>query len=126
MSFLEFEPLPEITDVDGLRLSKLPALFTPFSVPFLEEKPQNPIIQRLQTRTTHVQPRDVLPKELLLLSEQVADNGGLSHGEDIYDIWEEAAQSGWSNKVSFSVIELRTLNLLTVCRGTSLLGTHCG
>ncbi|KLO17438.1 hypothetical protein SCHPADRAFT_846666 [Schizopora paradoxa] len=93
MGFPEFEPLPEVTGADGLRLSKLPTLFTPFSVPFLEEKPQNPIIQRLQVRTTPPHPRDVLPKELLLLSEQLTENGGLSEEGELYDFWEEAARS---------------------------------
>jgi len=74
LALFDFEALPEVVDVDGSKLEVTSAL-TPFPVPFLEDKPQNPIIQRLQVRTTgsRVQSRHPQPKEILVLSEQLED-----------------------------------------------------
>ena len=84
----------------------LPSLGDGFKVPFLEEKPQNPIVQNLvknankgSQRThryflTH-RAHQTLPKELAILSERIVSVRELDalEGEDEENIWERAAQA---------------------------------
>ena len=84
----ELNSLPEVVDVDWSfpTASKLPKLISHFYVPRLEDKPQNPIIARLQDLEHHLDPfstQDVV-EELVVDNEEIVREDDKERDSDVW------------------------------------------
>ncbi|KAI5121959.1 hypothetical protein M0805_002030 [Coniferiporia weirii] len=87
------KPLTELNSHGLPELKRLPALCSPFLIPRLVDKPQNPIINTLQVDVHDriLKPIQALPEEILVISENVASLR-LGNGRDAdawRDVWTE-------------------------------------
>ncbi|THH09217.1 hypothetical protein EW145_g2175 [Phellinidium pouzarii] len=84
-----FEPLLE-PNVQGLpKLKRLSRIWSPFSIPALVDKPQNPIIRTLQVEHNYdkFKPLRALPDELVIISGDIASEKLIN--KEHVDIWEK-------------------------------------
>ena len=89
----------DIPEQEFEALQSLPYTWTPFSVPSLEEKPQNPIIETLRlSRTQNVTIEDELvPQDLPFAHEDQVETGSdhvLKFALDGEDVWGRAVSVG--------------------------------
>jgi hypothetical protein len=108
-----FRVLEPVDVCSPLFHGSLPSLGNIFSIPNLEEKPQNPIIQHLeklegnaqQTRPFILRHRasQALPKELAILSERILVERELEYlnDDEANSIWELAAKETTDYQVCF-------------------------
>jgi len=113
-----------IENVDELGFEELPPLLPRFSVPSLQDKPQNPIVERLNTREKAKVSNTsgkLLPSELDGITADLMRLETKDEQRDL-SVWGKLDLD--SRKVHSFILEPRTR--LSPSRGNSFPGMHCG
>ena len=113
-----------IDNVDELGFEELPPLLPCFSVPSLQDKPQNPIVERLNTREKAKGSNTsgkLLPSELDGITADLTRLETKNEQPDL-SVWGKLDLD--SHKVHSPILQPRTC--LSPSRGNSFPGMHCG
>jgi len=112
-----------IDNVDGLGFEELPPLLPRFSVPSLQDKPQNPIVERLNIREKEKgsTTSELLPSKIDVITADCTRLETKNEQPDL-SVWSKLNLD--SHKVHSSVLKPRTRS--SSSRGNSFPGMHCG